>query len=59
MATHQSHEARTVTSADGTRIAFERLGEGPPLIVIGGATCDRAKMREVSEGFARDRAVIN
>jgi pimeloyl-ACP methyl ester carboxylesterase len=59
MATHQSHQARTVTSADGTRIAFERFGEGPPLIVIGGATCDRARMRDVSERFGRDRAVIN
>jgi pimeloyl-ACP methyl ester carboxylesterase len=48
-----------VTSADGTRIAFERLGDGAPLIVIGGATCDRARMRDVSERFARDRAVIN
>ncbi len=59
MATHQSHEARIVTSADGTRIAFVRLGGGPPLIVIGGATCDGARMRDVSERFARDRAVIN
>jgi pimeloyl-ACP methyl ester carboxylesterase len=59
MATHQSHQARTVTSADGTPIAFEQLGDGPPLIVIGGATCDRARMRDVSERFALDRAVIN
>jgi pimeloyl-ACP methyl ester carboxylesterase len=47
------------TSADGTSIAFERLGDGPPLIVVGGATCDRARMREVSEGLARSFAVIN
>ena len=59
MATQQQHQARTVTSADGTPIAFERFGEGPPLIVIGGATCDRARTRGVSEAFARDRAVIN
>jgi pimeloyl-ACP methyl ester carboxylesterase len=59
MATSQNHQTRTVTSADGTRIAFERLGDGPPLIVVGGATCDRARMREVSEAFARDRSVIN
>jgi hypothetical protein len=37
----------TLTSADGTRIAFERLGHGPPLIVVGGALCDRARMRPV------------
>jgi hypothetical protein len=23
-----------VTSADGTRIAFDRLGEGPPVVVV-------------------------
>ena len=27
----------TVRSADGTRIAYERRGEGPPVILIGGA----------------------
>ena len=26
-----------VTSADGTRIAFDREGAGPPVILIGGA----------------------
>jgi pimeloyl-ACP methyl ester carboxylesterase len=32
----------TVTSADGTRIAFEAYGEGRPLILIDGATAHRA-----------------
>ncbi len=31
----------TVKSADGTSIAFERTGSGPPLLLIGGAFCDR------------------
>jgi alpha-beta hydrolase superfamily lysophospholipase len=31
----------TVTSRDGTRIAFERLGDGPPLILVDGAMCHR------------------
>lgn len=30
-----------VTSEDGTSIAFEALGRGPPLILVGGAFCDR------------------
>ncbi|HVY32343.1 MAG TPA: alpha/beta hydrolase [Polyangiaceae bacterium] len=30
-----------VTSADGTRIAFERLGAGPPLLLVTGALNDR------------------
>jgi pimeloyl-ACP methyl ester carboxylesterase len=29
-----------VASADGTSIAFQRAGSGPPLILIGGAFCD-------------------
>ena len=27
-------------SADGTQIAFEKLGSGPPVILVGGAFCD-------------------
>ncbi|WP_458209737.1 alpha/beta fold hydrolase [Haladaptatus sp. NG-SE-30] len=32
-------EVETVTSADGTAIAFERTGSGPPLVLVHGA-CD-------------------
>jgi pimeloyl-ACP methyl ester carboxylesterase len=32
----------TVTSADGTTIAFDRSGEGPPVICVGGALSDRS-----------------
>jgi pimeloyl-ACP methyl ester carboxylesterase len=31
----------TVTSADGTTIAYDRVGAGPVLIVVNGAFCDR------------------
>ncbi len=31
----------TTTSADGTVIAYERTGDGPPLVVTVGAFCDR------------------
>ena len=31
-----------VKSADGTAIAFERTGKGPPLVLVGGAFCDRS-----------------
>lgn len=27
----------TITSADGTLIAYERTGSGPPLVLVGGA----------------------
>ena len=33
---------QTVTSADGTRIAYETHGAGPPLILVDGALCSRA-----------------
>ncbi len=32
----------TAGSADGTTIAFERTGDGPPLILVGGALSDRS-----------------
>jgi pimeloyl-ACP methyl ester carboxylesterase len=35
-------EARVVTSKDGTRIAFDRSGDGPALILVGGALSDRS-----------------
>src|SRR5258706_15948789 len=31
----------TVKSADGTSIAFEKTGKGPPLVLVSGALCDR------------------
>jgi pimeloyl-ACP methyl ester carboxylesterase len=34
--------AMTVLSKDGTRIAFDRAGSGPPLIFVDGAMCYRA-----------------
>jgi len=30
-----------VRSADGTRIAYERIGDGPPVILVDGALCSR------------------
>lgn len=33
---------QTVISADGTRIAFERTGDGPAVILVGGAFNDRS-----------------
>ncbi|MGH3763351.1 alpha/beta fold hydrolase [Actinophytocola sp.] len=48
-----------VTSADGTLIAYDLLGTGPPAIVVGGATCDRAKTAGVSAELARHFTVVN
>jgi pimeloyl-ACP methyl ester carboxylesterase len=34
-----------VRSADGTEIALDRSGDGPPLILVGGALQDRSSMK--------------
>jgi pimeloyl-ACP methyl ester carboxylesterase len=39
----------TVTSADGTAIALERAGEGPPVILVGGAFNDRTAVAGLAE----------
>ena len=48
-----------VTSSDGTPIAFDRLGDGPPVVVVCGAMCDRALMRPTAEELARYFTVFN
>ncbi len=48
-----------VTSSDGTTIAFDRLGDGPPVIVVCGAMCDRALMRPTAEELAKHFTVFN
>ncbi len=40
---------REVASPDGTAIAFDRLGGELPVIVVGGALCDRAVTRPTAE----------
>jgi pimeloyl-ACP methyl ester carboxylesterase len=46
-------------SSDGTPIAFDRLGDGPPVIAVCGAMCDRALMRPTAEELAKHFTVIN
>ena len=48
-----------VTSSDGTTIAFERLGNGPAVIVVGGQLADRALTRPTAEELAKHFAVFN
>src|SRR3954453_14241422 len=48
-----------VTSRDGTTIAFDRLGDGPPVILVCGAMCDRALMRPTAEELAKCFTVFN
>jgi pimeloyl-ACP methyl ester carboxylesterase len=48
-----------VTSADGTPIAFDLLGAGPPVIVVAGQLCDRSLTRPTAEELAKHFAVFN
>ena len=46
-------------SADGTVIAFDRLGSGPALVTVAGMLCDRAKMGPIAEELAKHFTVFN
>jgi pimeloyl-ACP methyl ester carboxylesterase len=48
---------QTVTSADGTTIAYDRTGDGPPLVLVMGAFCDRHSPAELAERLAADFTV--
>ena len=48
----------STTSRDGTPIAFERLGDGDPLIVVGGILNDRRIYRPTAEALAEHFAVV-
>jgi pimeloyl-ACP methyl ester carboxylesterase len=51
----------TISSADGTRIAYERTGEGPPLIIVDGALCYRGQgpSRPLAAELAADFTVFS
>ena len=59
MASIDSIITRHVTSADGTRIAYDRLGQGPALVVVGGLLCDRRRTAPVAGALAAFATVVN
>ena len=48
-----------VTSKDGTTIAFDRLGDGPPVILVCGAATDRMANAPLAELLAEHFTVFN
>jgi pimeloyl-ACP methyl ester carboxylesterase len=48
-----------LTSADGTTIAYDRLGTGAPLILVSGATVDRLGDAHLAEALAEGFTVYN
>ena len=51
----------TVTSRDGTRIAYDRYGSGPAVVLVGGAMSFRKfkKMEELATALSESCTVIN
>jgi pimeloyl-ACP methyl ester carboxylesterase len=49
----------TVTSKDGTTIAFDRMGEGSPVVLVSGGSTDRMANAPVAELLASDFMVFN
>ncbi|MGH2683154.1 MAG: alpha/beta fold hydrolase [Actinomycetota bacterium] len=49
----------TVTSKDGTTIAFDRLGEGPPVILVCGGSTDRMANTPLAALLASQFTVFN
>lgn len=48
----------TVTSADGTTIAVERMGSGPPVVLVGGAFNDRSTVAGLAAALAPDFTAV-
>ena len=49
----------TVTSNDGTTIGFDRLGSGPPVVLVCGASVARGTDAQLAELLATDLTVLN
>jgi pimeloyl-ACP methyl ester carboxylesterase len=48
-----------VTSKDGTSIAFDKLGDGPPVILVTGGSVDRSSNASLADALAPDFTVFN
>src|SRR5256712_14085817 len=51
--------SNTVTSKDGTRIAYEKFGHGPAVVIVGGVAGDRSQQAPLAELLAKDFTVFN
>lgn len=49
----------SVRSADGTEIAFDRLGDGPPVVLVCGGSVDRSDDAPLAEQLASRYTVFN
>jgi pimeloyl-ACP methyl ester carboxylesterase len=49
----------TVTSKDGTKLAFDRLGQGPPVVLVCGGSVDRMADAAIAQELSSDFTVLN
>jgi pimeloyl-ACP methyl ester carboxylesterase len=49
----------TVTSRDGTTLAYDRLGDGPPVVLVSGGSVDRTSNAGLAEQLADAHRVYN
>jgi pimeloyl-ACP methyl ester carboxylesterase len=49
----------TVTSRDGTTIGYDRLGQGPPVVLVSGGSVDRQSNAGLANLLAKDFTVFN
>ena len=49
----------TVSSADGTTLAFDQLGSGTPLVLVAGASCGRREDAALADALAEHFTVLN
>ena len=49
----------TVVSKDGTTIAFDRIGEGAPVVLVCGGSVDRTSNAQLAQLLASDLTVFN
>jgi pimeloyl-ACP methyl ester carboxylesterase len=49
----------TILSPDRTRIAFEKRGSGPPLILVHGTSADHTSWNAVVDGLSRESSVFS
>ena len=55
----ESDPMETLTSSDGTTIAFDLLGDGPPVILVCGGSTDRTANAGEAELLAEQFTVFN
>jgi pimeloyl-ACP methyl ester carboxylesterase len=46
-------------SADGTVIAYDHIGTGPPLVLVGGGLADRSEHAPLASALAGSFTVVN